>query len=324
MYPMAGSPLVPRGAEKCGFAMKTESPPVAPATAFACDVCGARLDRAHLEFARDGSHCSFCGAQIVLSPAQRATPNGGSLDVGDALYDARMTRGETLEQAARFTRIQPTYLRALEADDASAFEPFPGMTYARYFLRDYAEHLGIDPRPLVRRFDSEVSTPMVERIGREPVLTHAPHPRRWALGALVLLVALLVGSALWARRAGDREPVVSLPTASGVSHHFATGPIGPRGSVDLSAALARHIWVTVRTTDAPSWIMASVDGSVAAEETLAPGEVRRWHADRTFALRLGNAGAVILTVDGQRIPTGGDGAIMDLSFALRRGAVVRL
>ena len=94
-------------------------------------------------------------------------PAPASLDVGDELHDARLTRGETLEQASHFTQIRLPYLRALEHDDASVFEPFPGMTYARYFLRDYAEHLGIDPRPLVRRFDREVSTPTVLPVGSD-------------------------------------------------------------------------------------------------------------------------------------------------------------
>jgi cytoskeleton protein RodZ len=306
--------------------MKTETPPLAATTAFSCDVCGARLDRAHLEHAPDGSHCAFCGAPQLRDrvDASGPGPRGGSLDIGDTLHDARLTRGETLEQAARFTRIQPTYLRALEHDDASVFEPFPGMTYARFFLRDYAEHLGIDPDPLVRRFDTEVESPVVEPVGRQRG-GRTPHPRRWAVGATFLLIAVLVVSAVWSQSSWLVPTVGAPPAPTRPGRYVATGPGGGRAGVDLSAAhaFADHLWVSARTTDAPSWVSATVDGAVATAKTLPPGTTVRWRADRTLSLRLGNAGAVIVTVNGRRVATGSRGAVTDLAFALRNGAVVR-
>jgi cytoskeleton protein RodZ len=304
--------------------MKTEITPFVPTITFSCSVCGARLDRDHLEFAPDGSHCSFCGAPQGHPAVTGPSSGSDSLDVGDALHDARVTRGETLAQAAGFTRIRPAYLRALELDDASAFEPFPGMTYARYFLRDYAEHLGIDPDPLVERFDTEVLAPVVAPIEHRPVFRRAPHPRRWTVGALGILLAMLLGGALLTQRAATPRFATSPPVTVRPGRHVAMRPIDPRGT-DLSTLAAVHsIWVTVRTTDAPSWVRATVDGTIAAEETLPPGALRRWRADRTFDLRLGNAGGVIVMVDGRRIPTAANGSLMELAFALRNGVVVRL
>src|SRR5512141_549961 len=246
--------------------MKTETTPLVAATAFSCDVCGAHLDRAHLEHAPDGSHCAFCGAPQKDDHGDTSVSvrEGLSLDIGDALHDARLTRGETLEQAARFTRIQPTYLRALEHDDAAVFEPFPGMTYARFFLRDYAEHLGIDPDPLVRRFDTEISSPVVEPVGRTALRMRAPHARRWALAATFLLIVGVVVSAVWTQGSSLVGTVASPPAATHPGRYVATGPGGGRGNLDLSAqAFADHIWVVARTTDAPSWVTATVDGAVA-------------------------------------------------------------
>ena len=102
--------------------MKTETRHVASA-AFDCTLCGARLDAEHVDVAADGAHCTFCGA--TQREATQFDP-GVSLDVGGTLHDARLTRGETLEQASHFTHIQIPYLRALEHDQASAFDPFPG------------------------------------------------------------------------------------------------------------------------------------------------------------------------------------------------------
>jgi len=299
--------------------MKTETrQSVAPAS-FGCALCGARLDAEHVEVASDGPHCTFCGA----TQQERTPTDGVSLDVGDALHDARVHRGETLEQAAHFTCIQIPYLRALEHDDASVFEPFPGMTYARYFLRDYAEHLGIDPAPLVRRFDREVvaASPVLRTVSAPP----NPRPRsgRWALGGAIVLIVLVLASAAWSNGAlrhgvahGTALPVTSPSgAASGVTpsaHPASTPPVS-----------AHRIVVVLRTRDRPSWIQATANGAVVREETVPADTRLRFHATRTFELRLGDAGAVVLTVNGRSVPTGGSGAVADLSFALRDGRVVR-
>jgi cytoskeleton protein RodZ len=288
--------------------------------AFDCDLCGAQLDEGHLDFAADGTHCVFCGAVARADDRSRAEP--ASLDIGEALHGARVTRGETLEQAARFTRIQLSYLRALEHDDASVFEPFPGMAYARFFLRDYAEHLGVDPGPLVRRFDTEVTTPAVEPMGRTKLQRLPPHPRRWAIGAVVVLIALLVASAAWSQRGVVRGSTSAPAGTHGRAAYVPTGPIGPRGAVDLSADLVDRIVVVVRTTDAPSWVLATADGTVVGEETVQAGEVRRWHARDAFSLRLGNAPAAIVTVNGRRVETPSVGGVANVSLRLRDGVVV--
>jgi hypothetical protein len=80
----------------------------------------------------------------------------------------------------------------------------------------------------------------------------------------------------------------------------------------------------MRTGDRPSWVQVTVNGAVVREETVPAGTTLRFQATRTFEIRLGDAGAVVLTVDGKRVPTGNAGAVADLSFALRSGRVVRL
>ena len=299
--------------------MKTETRHSVASAAFACTLCGARLDAEHVDLAADGSHCSFCGA---TQPETAQLEAGVSLDIGDALHDARLTRGETLEQASHFTHIQIPYLRALEHDQASAFDPFPGMTYARYFLRDYAEHLGIDPRPLVRRFDREVTVPPVLP-APSPLRSRRVHPGRWATGGVVVLIALLIASAGWSKgdlRATPAEPPASVaasrtPDAAAFTPLFEPKPAPPT---------TQKIVAVVRTTDRPSWMQAMVNGRTVHEKTVLPGIVLRYSATRTFELRLGDAGAVVLTINGRKVPTGTSGAVADLSFVVRDGRVVRV
>jgi cytoskeleton protein RodZ len=70
---------------------------------------------------------------------------------GQALRATREARGLTLQDIARVTHIRPAQLAALEADDYAAL---PSLTQARGFLRNYAEHLGLDPEVVLSRYDS--------------------------------------------------------------------------------------------------------------------------------------------------------------------------
>jgi hypothetical protein len=304
--------------------MKTGTSGVVASAAFDCDVCGARLDAAHLDFAVDGSHCVFCGAPQRRpgddGPPEPRAPLADMIpDVGDALHDARLTRGETLEQAAHFTRIQPAYLRALEHDDAGAFEPFPGMTYARYFLRDYAEHLGMDPGPLMRRFDSEVTAPAVIPAERPKRPRRAARARHWATGAFVVLLVALVAWAAWSRGSLD-GPILggstAPSTAASGSGHGASST-GSRGQPPTTA-----IEAILRTLHRPSWILVTINGTVVKEKTVPAGVTLRFRSRDTLGIRLGDAGAVALTVDGKHVDAGNAGDVADLTFTIQNGRVV--
>ena len=75
---------------------------------------------------------------------------GRVLDIGTTLKAERERRGLALDDAAEATRIRATLLAAIEADE---FDRLPGPTYARGFVRAYAEYLGLDAQPLIDEFD---------------------------------------------------------------------------------------------------------------------------------------------------------------------------
>jgi hypothetical protein len=72
------------------------------------------------------------------------------LTVGGELHRARERRGMSLGVASERTRISIRYLEGLENDAPS--HVYPGLPYARFFLREYASFLGLDPEPLVEEF----------------------------------------------------------------------------------------------------------------------------------------------------------------------------
>ena len=300
--------------------MSAEARAVTPSAEFECAICGAHLDRLHLDVDGADSRCSFCGSpqQMDTVDQRTHTPASGtrSADVGETLRNGRMVRGETLEQAARHTRIRVSYLRDLEQGATGTFDPYPGRVYARYFLREYADHLGLDPTPLVRGFDAETE-PAVTPVASPPRPRRGPSQRRWALGAALLLCVLLFSGASLSR--GGIEPLVT--PAGPRSRTHAAGPhaqeLGRSDGAEPGSPLRAVI-----ATDRACWVLAIVDGEIALQETVPPGETVSLRATRTLRLRFGDAGGVRLTVNGRRIATGGSGDIAELSFVARDGRLV--
>lgn len=66
--------------------------------------------------------------------------DGSDFFIGARLAARRQKVGIPIEKAAKDTRIPVTRLRAIESDD---FSSFSHPTYARLFLTDYANYLGI-------------------------------------------------------------------------------------------------------------------------------------------------------------------------------------
>ncbi|MDX1649533.1 MAG: helix-turn-helix domain-containing protein [Myxococcota bacterium] len=90
----------------------------------------------------------------------------GSWD-GPRLRRARLERGIDLEQIAKTTKINPSYLRFLEEEQ---FADLPAAVYVRGFVSAYARCVGLDPGRVVPGF--------MERFGAAA----SPPPRRGRAG----------------------------------------------------------------------------------------------------------------------------------------------
>ncbi len=72
-------------------------------------------------------------------------------ELGEYLKQMRESRGVSLEEVARATKVNIRYLSALEEGQ---YDLLPPDVYVRGFLRAYAEYLGIDPEELYARYDA--------------------------------------------------------------------------------------------------------------------------------------------------------------------------
>ncbi|HEX2378495.1 MAG TPA: RodZ domain-containing protein [Gaiellales bacterium] len=191
--------------------------------------------------------------------------------IGTTLREERIRLGLGIDQVEADTKIRAKYLMALEDE---RFEALPGTAYARAFLRDYAEQLGLDPQALVDRLNQVV--------GVEDDVVLAPRrnvaPRlilgRWqwiAIGGVAALLVAILAFAVYFVVSGSGTGTASgaslggnAGTAIGTSSAV-TGPTEP--AVPAARVVFRagpgNTWLEVRR--------GSAKGKVLFARVLAAG-----------------------------------------------------
>lgn len=250
-------------------------------------------------------------------------------DIGETLREAREARGLSLEDAAHETRIRATHLEALEREE---FDRLGGDVYVRGFIRSYARAVGVDPEQLLETHRASTPPTRVEQpptpLSSEPL---EAEPRR-GLGLVTAAVAVvaIVGLAVWGGGSDDRvdmddDPLAGTNAEEGTDDDAGGAaeltptptptptPVEPEQpdadeSDDEPADRADDDRVVLEVGDREVWVRALVDGDEAWKDLLAPGSVERLDEAGEIRLRLGDAGAVELTVDGRSVGApGADG-----------------
>ena len=245
-------------------------------------------------------------------------------DIGSTLRDERIRRGLGIDQIEADTKIRAKYLMALEDE---RFEALPGAAYARAFLRDYAEELGLDPQAMVDRLNAVI--PPEDDVVVAPPRPVAPGPimGRWmwaaaAAGAgLVLILGVLAAASLLGgsssgpgaqvgTRAGSRlahqSPPASTPSSSATTQTRPAAPV-------LAIAASGPTWLEIRR--------GSAAGAVLYRNILAAGQKLQFHRHRLWmvvgapwyvkvtaggrplSLPIHDAGTVLVSAAGVRLAT---------------------
>jgi hypothetical protein len=273
----------------------------------------------------DETHFYKSGRQPTDLPVQGTMAETGVSSIGAILQAARLGASRELDGIAEETKIPILILDALEHDD---FEAVPAGVYRRSFLRQYARALGLNDEQLVADFRDRYEVPLPL-----PVL---PPPPRVDLSRYVpkLLVCVLLSIASFSLYKllprGSVEPVTataprSAPTpvvapeqpreapkpAAAALVSETQPPSAPAPASPLSASPVR---VMISVTE-PVWVSVSCDGSVRFRGLLADNDSRSFDASGSVSVIIGNAGGVVISVNGKPLgPLGRHGEVQLMEF----------
>lgn len=256
--------------------------------------------------------------------------------VGGDLRVAREAAGQTVADMAATTRLRASQIERMESDDWSSVG---GSVYARGHIRAMAKASGADPAPLLQAYDDEHGAPSAVALtqGFEES-TGDPQVRErrgvsWlaaAVGAAALVTALLVVNLVVNRGGGSTSPTTgpvppvpattapaSAPTAPSRSAPAPTP--GPRPSRSALSAARPPVFVQVKVTGAGGcWVLATSPGKdfgIPQGKVFTKGQTATFGSDQPIKLRLGDAAAVRLTVNGKDLGSpGGRGQVLSTQF----------
>jgi len=238
--------------------------------------------------------------------------------LGLLFVQARTRQNFDMEELSAQLRIPGHYLTAIEQGQTGKL---PEPVYVRGFVRKYAQALGLDQDPLVLDFLNQ-KTPLanppakVLQPASPPPTQGKPSPvLQWALYGLVVSV-LVVGLTAafntylpqltaFPPPAPVVEPTLPPPNPT-LASDPPPKPVAPIPKPSLSLAM--------KLTDA-SWMRVDVDGKTQFVGIVPKGATRQWQAQKKLQVRVGNAGAVILTYNDQVIgPAGKPGQAITRVF----------
>jgi hypothetical protein len=147
-----------------------------------------------------------------------------------------------------------------------------------------------------------------------------PMPRRWPGVAVALVCAATLGVLAFLGLTSDRP-------APGSGTNVAAPPVPPAAEQPSTPAPGSGTIASPTGIRAAfqltgdCWIQATVDGTVVRAETVSEGTSFRLRAKRRLDLVLGNAGGVLLTVNGEVVVTGDPGEVVRLSLVWENGRI---
>jgi cytoskeleton protein RodZ len=221
--------------------------------------------------------------------------------IGNRLREARTRRGLGFDEAEAATKIRARYLRALEAEQ---FDLLPGPTFARTFLRTYADFLGLDARLLVEEYRTQHERP--DELGEGTFNPVSPRPRERPTlslprpGPLVLLGGglgvLLLFFLILGLVAGDPGP--ERPSATAPPQADSGSRTRERRPRRRPRPAPTSVSLLVEPSEATYLCVEDASGQVRYEGTLTGP--RRFKG-RKLSINLGKRSPRVV-VNGKRVP----------------------
>ncbi|HTK81239.1 MAG TPA: RodZ domain-containing protein [Bacteroidota bacterium] len=259
-------------------------------------------------------------------------------DIGERLHAARVQQKISLEDIAAATRISIKFLEELERGAEPAVPP----TYVKAFIKAFAERVGVDANELLRQYASaKLPADPAKPFPDEPYAASRPEgpvaiPRVKAsknsnpkqLKPLLTLIAILLAGllifVLWLRNERKERSVQEISFNDVVKEQeskkempvkrdtIPAGPLmkpapEPADSLDLEAVAASNVWVHL-----------TIDGKGSQQYMMTKFSHLHWKAKTAFLISVGNASAVSLSLNGQKVAIAANDTLPAKNISLSR------
>ena len=248
------------------------------------------------------------------------------MNLGQLISSARNSAKLTVDSLSTATSIRPSLLKEFEANN---FVNAGGDAYARGHLKNIARALNVDPEVLLHQYDEEhaqakraIHEQLVENsatiaLPERKKLTNKQLAIYSGIGIFLLLITSVVVNSL-KQSASAPKPKPSA-TASATPTKSAEPSAQP--TVDQTAntySSGSGVAVKLEAASGSSWLYVSdAAGTTLYSGRASQGQVFEFSSTETVNLRIGNAGAVKLTVNGKEVsPLGADGEVVNVSYGV--------
>ena len=248
------------------------------------------------------------------------------MNLGQLISSARNSAKLTVDSLSTATSIRPSLIKEFEDNN---FVNAGGDAYARGHLKNIARALNVDPEVLLHQYDEEhaqakraIHEQLVENsatiaLPERKKLTNKQLAIYSGIGIfLLLLTSVVVNSLKQSASAPKPKPSASAsatPTKSAVP--------SAQPTVDATAntySSGSGVMVKLEAATGSSWLFVSdAAGTTLYSGRASQGQVFEFSSTETVNLRIGNAGAVKLTVNGKEVsPLGADGEVVNVSYGV--------
>ena len=242
------------------------------------------------------------------------------MSLGSLITQARKSAGLSIEDLSASTNIRTSLLREMESD---SFSNCGGETYARGHIRNIATKLGVDPLIFIAAFEEEqVQTDRsIKDLLLENSVMRLPDRARkvsWKVLATISVASLFVVGLAQIVISNTSSMDIPEPIASITATESATPSPEATPTEEATVSTGTGVQVIVTATRAKSWLFVSdAAGRTLFSGQIARGTAKTFSTDVSLNVKVGNAGGVDLTVNGNKVDSiGGDGEVVSVSYGV--------
>jgi len=245
------------------------------------------------------------------------------MSLGSMITQARKSAGLSIEDLSASTNIRGVLLKEIESNN---FINCGGDTYARGHIRNIATKLGVDPLIFIATFEEEqmhTHQSMQDLLVEKGVMREPQEVRKvsWKVLATISVSSLFVVGLVQIIISNTSsleipEPIATTSASASPSSSASASEATPTEEATISTGVGVELVITAAR--AKSWLFVSdASGRTLFSGQIARGTTKTFSTDVSLNLKVGNAGGVDLTVNGNSIDSiGDDGEVVSVSYGV--------